>query len=65
MDCAGHALRHISIGIIVNDEHVNDREALAFSCHSSLAANRNYVKHGSKSESARFHAQGLKNDNRL
>ena len=59
MGCAEHALRHVSIGTIVNDEHVNGKEALAFSRHSSLAANRNYAKHGSKSESARFNALGL------
>ena len=64
-ECTGHGLRSVDITTAVNKPGLNQKECLAFSCHSSVAAQKNYIRRNPKSEMAKFGAFRLlrKSDN--
>ena len=58
-ESSGHAFRRVFLTTIVNAEGVNTEEALALSCHNSVAAQRTYMVRGHESEAAKFKVFGL------
>ena len=64
LKCTGHGFHALSISTVIN-EVANAKETLAFSRHTSLAAQRPCHRSGHKTEMTKFKALGLVKDPRF